>query len=564
MRYAPPLVRPWFTRFFGALLRSPPPRSRRIPPLLAASWVLCLAAAGRPAASAGLSLSASFAGPADQGGGVPPDVQGAAGPDHLLTMLNTAFVAQRKSDGAVVRTWSPSEFWAPVAGGDLLFDSRVAFDALAGRWIAVMATEGVFAQPAVLLAVSATSDPTGEWRFRKLPVGGGEFAEFPLVGFNGRWIVVTSNLVSPDGFLSGSAVWAAEKAPLLLGDVAAVTRFTLGTPGSPIAPVVTLDASEPDEFLLQESNGNENGHGRLRLFRVTDSGGSASLTAPKIVTAPATWSDMPARLESLPQAGTSRRIISDQDEISSASLRNGKIWAVQTATIPPAASIPVHTVVQWWRITPDGGLEAFGRIGDPAGATWLGFPSIAVNSEGEALIGYSLFSAGRFASAGFSIRSKCGGDPALSDIHVLKDGEAPYVRPDGGGNNRWGDLSQTVADPDGRRLWTLQEYAGTPEAGQSRWGTWWGGFEPPADARGGACIHPVPKSSPATPAPRPTPSASALPKSNTRRFLPEHSQNQFPWRPSRAVTTLRAPRQGPPSRDDAGRPLRESPSPEKK
>jgi hypothetical protein len=287
-----------------------------------------------------------------------------------------------------------------------------------------------------------------------------------------------------------------------MGVAPVVTRFTLRTPGSPIAPVVTFDADQPDEFLLQEQSGNQNGHGRLRLFRVTDSGGNASLSTPKTVTAPATWQDMPSPPESLPQAGTSRRIISDQDEIASACLRHGKIWAVQTATIPPAASIGVHTVVQWWRITPDGAADAFGRIGDPTGEIWLGFPSIAVNEADEPLIGYSLFAADRFASAGFSIRSKCGGDPTLSDIHVLKDGEAPYIRPDGGGYNRWGDLSETVVDPDGVDLWTLQEYAAAQDGGNSRWGTWWGEVSPAAGGRDEACIAPVPAPSPTRSTPR--------------------------------------------------------------
>jgi hypothetical protein len=407
-------------------------------------------------------------------------------------MLNTTFVAQSRSDGAVLRSWSPSEFWAPVAEGDLLFDPRVTFDSLSGRWIAAIATEGVTAPPAVLLAVSETADPTGAWRFQKLLAGGNDYAEFPLLGFNGRWIVVTSNLVSGStGYLSGSAIWAIEKSAILSGGVPSVTRFTLAAPGSPIAPVTTLDADQPDEFLLQQQSGNENGHGRLRLLRITDSSGNAALTAPKIVTAPAAWSDMPAPLESLPQAGTTRRIISDQDEIASACLRHGKIWAVQTATLPPAGSIPLHTVVQWWRIAPDGALDAFGRIGDDAGSTWLGFPSIAVNADDGALIGYSLFSTGRFASAGYSISTGCGGDAALAEIHLLKDGEAAYIRPDGSGSNRWGDLSETVVDPDGRTLWTLQEYAAAAVGGKSRWGTWWGGFAPAEGSRPDACVAPV-------------------------------------------------------------------------
>jgi len=429
---------------------------------------------------------------------VPPDVQGAAGPDHLLAMFNTRFLAQRKSDGAEIARWTPVQFWKTVAGGDALFDPRVTYDALSARWIAVIATVGIAGDPAVLLAISDGTDPTAGWTFRKLPVGAGQAAEFPLVGGNARWIVVTSNLISGSGYLAGTAIWTIEKAPLLADGTLAVTRFTLPSPGSPVAPVVTFDPGQEDEFLLQQASGNVLGRGSLRLFRITGGSGQPRLIPPRLVSAPASWADAPSPIDALPQAATERRITSDQDEIASACLRNGKIWAVQTATIPASAGAPLHTAVQWWRLTVSGSLDGFGRIEDASGANWLGFPSIAVNAGGEPLVGYSLFGAGRFASAGYSRRTACGGDSALSAIHLLKDGEAPYERLDGGGHNRWGDLSQTVVDPsDDRGIWTLQEYAGALEAGNSRWGTWWGEFVEMPSTRQDSCVSPVGAPAPA-------------------------------------------------------------------
>ena len=483
----------------GAFFPGRSPRAL-LPLLLAAA----AAAASFPVRAENvLAPAASFAGAADPGGGVPPDVQGAAGPEHLFTMLNTTFAAQRKSDGQVVRAWTPAEFWSAVSGGDRLFDPRIVWDSDAGRWIAAIATEGVAAAPAVLLAVSDGSDPTAGWTFRKLPVGGGEYAEFPLLGYGGRWIVMTANLISgTTGYLAGSAIWAIDRAALLGGSLQA-TRFTLGSPGSPIAPAVTLDPDAPEAVLLQQASGNDLGRGRVRLFRIADSGGEPALAPAIVIAAPSTWIDAPNPIESLPQAGTARRIVSDQDEFASVCVRNGRIWAVQTVTVPATAAAPLHTAVQWWRIASDGRLDGFGRIEDPQGKTWLGFPSIAVNADDRALIGYSVFSGDRFASAGYSLRNGCGGDVGLSTIHVLQPGQGPYERLDGGGHNRWGDLSQTVVDPDDARLWTLQEYAAAPEAGESRWGTWWGGFAPARSARSGACIA-------APPAPRILPSTGRV------------------------------------------------------
>src|SRR5947207_2867692 len=108
-------------RFPAARLRNLLPRPRQITPLAAVAVVVCILAAQSSASAGGIALSSSFSGATDDGGGVPPDIQGAAGPDHLLVMLNTKFVAQRKSDGEVLRTWTPADFWSPVSGGDLLF-----------------------------------------------------------------------------------------------------------------------------------------------------------------------------------------------------------------------------------------------------------------------------------------------------------------------------------------------------------------------------------------------------------------------------------------------------------
>jgi len=65
-----------------------------------------------------------------------------------------------------------------------------------------------------------------------------------------------------------------------------------------------------------------------------------------------------------------------------------------------------------------------------------------------------------FPSAGYSLRPAGGCDGALSEIHLLRAGQAPYVRFDASGLNRWGDLTETVVDPsDDLFLWTIQEYA---------------------------------------------------------------------------------------------------------
>ncbi|MGH9442397.1 MAG: hypothetical protein ACRD16_08975 [Thermoanaerobaculia bacterium] len=479
------------------------PRYSGFSALLPAALLLVLVSPPARAQPSGLAPSAGFAAVTDNGGGVPPDPQGAAGPDHLLTMTNTRFAAQLKN-GTVVQIWTPAQFWASVSQKDLLFDPRVMYDSLSNRWYAVMATAGATAEPAILLAVSNGADPTQGWTFQSIPADphGGAAAEFPLLGASSRWICVTSNLISASGESGGIAVWAIEKEALLSGTLS-VSRFVLPDALSPVAPVVTFDSDQPDELLVEQWSENNAGKGQLELLRVTDVSGVVSLRTVGTVSAPATWIAHPNPFDMLPQSGTPRRITASQDDVASACLRHGVIWAAQTATIPEKtgpsqATVPIHSVVQWWRMTAEGALLGFGRIEDASGQTWLAYPSVAVNARDQVVIGYSIFSPEIFASAGYSLRRSGGCDADLSRIHTLQPGLGVYVKPDSTGLNRWGDLSETVVDPgDDLSIWTIQEYAAAPFEGASRWGTWWGGFAPAASGHEGACVSPVETGPPA-------------------------------------------------------------------
>ncbi len=146
-----------------------------------------------------------------------------------------------------------------------------------------------------------------------------------------------------------------------------------------------------------------------------------------------------------------------------------------------------YSAVQWWQISPAGAVLQLGRIDDPSGNLFYAYPSLAVNREGDALIGYGRFSATQYAGAGYALR--CGTDPAgtLRADTVLKAGEAAYYETVGETLNRWGDYSQTMVDPaNDFGLWTIQEYAYPPAPAFNRWSTWWGSVTP------GACLlyHP--------------------------------------------------------------------------
>jgi hypothetical protein len=84
--------------------------------------------------------------------------------------------------------------------------------------------------------------------------------------------------------------------------------------------------------------------------------------------------------------------------------RNGAVWGVQGIFLPAGA--PVRSAVQWVQVSQLGNLLQGGRL-DDAVSPYISyaFPSIAVNKNDDALIGYSRFSAQQYASANYSFRA---------------------------------------------------------------------------------------------------------------------------------------------------------------
>src|SRR6185437_13242853 len=140
---------------------------------------------------------------------IPPDTTGAVSTTRLFSNLNSNYRVQDKTTGAELSTVGMSTFWAPlnsatpspspspVAG---VFDPRVQYDPYNGRWIMAAASNGQSSSASILVGISNTSDPQGAFTLYRFVVGcaggdagcdsGGEWADFPMLGFNKNWVVV--------------------------------------------------------------------------------------------------------------------------------------------------------------------------------------------------------------------------------------------------------------------------------------------------------------------------------------------------------------------------------------
>jgi hypothetical protein len=429
---------------------------------------------GQPALSATLALS--FPALGDDNTVVPPDTHGAAGPDHLLTMLNSQVRVQSRS-GVPLCTVSLGRFWAGAnPGGARVFDPRVLYDPLGGRFILSAASDARSPGSAVLLGVSDGDNPLGGWTLYRIAAdpAGLAWADFPSTGFNQRWIAVQANayVVGGAGF-SHSLVLAFDKADLYAGGPGRHTRFAAAGVGGTQWPATTYD-DEPDLYFAQSWNGSHHGQGVLRLYALRGPLGAETFGPTAFAASSSPWADSALDSHLGQQLGSPHNIQVNDSRIRSAVVRGGYLWAAQGVLLPAAS--PSHAAAQWWQLEPDSGrVVQRGLLADPSGRASYAFPSLAVNSRGDMLIGYSRFSPDSYASAGFAYRAAEDAPGSLRPEALLKAGEAPYFKAFAGSNNRWGDYSATLVDPrNDLDFWTIQEYAALPAAGWDRWGTWWG------------------------------------------------------------------------------------------
>jgi hypothetical protein len=419
----------------------------------------------------------TFDGGADDNTSIPPDTTGAVSDTHVFEGLNNNILIFDRA-GAVQSQMTLDRFWDVFPDPVDAFDPRAAWDPFGRRFIFISTANPQRANSKLLIAVTATADPTGQWISSAVGVDpalqGEVWLDFPSVGFTEDKITVQVNLFTLAGNqFAGSSIYVWEKRSLYDPPHQPQVRlFTLREDGACQVPASTYTPGETTQYLVSTVNGDFQGSGFYGLYEITGSvaGGTVALNPLGFVETPGTTWASTTPADAAPQAGSLRRIDAGDDRILSVVLRGEGLWFSHAAFLP--ADGPVRSMAQWVQVRAGvWTVLQLGRLGNVDGDSFVAFPTIAVNADEDALLGFAHFTPNQFGSGGYAYRAAADIPGTLRSIQLYAAGQNSYFKTFGGTKNRWGDYSATQVDPvDDHGFWTVQERAAAqPDTWTTRW-----------------------------------------------------------------------------------------------
>ena len=459
----------------------------------------------------------------------PPDQALCVGNGFVMEAVNTALAVHDAATGArVAGPTALNQFFrlAPEfnrttkAFGDFTSDPKCYYDSQTRRWfltllqLDVNRVSGNFSgRSHLLLAVSQTANPTGSFNLfsidvtndgrngtpshRRCPCLGDQ----PLLGADANGLFITTNEfpIFTGGF-NGAQIYALSKRQLAAGIMPTVVHIDGGRleegPSYSVQPATSpgLGGDDDDasgaEFFLSALDFEGTLDNRIAVWTLTNtrslSAAAPDVTLSHIVIESQVYGQPPNAEQrfgptplkvALGLSDPEALIAANDDRMNQVVFADGLLWSgVNTIVSGDRVGIA------WFAVKPSfngAGLRA--KIQGQGYVTAVGnsvlYPSIAVNREGDAAVGFTLTGQDFFPSAAYALLSV---EDGAGPVHIAAAGVAPedgftgYPSLGGDVAARWGDYSAAVADEQGN-LWFATEYIpGGPRTLLANWGTFIG------------------------------------------------------------------------------------------
>jgi hypothetical protein len=398
------------------------------------------------------------------GGGilVPPDPEMAAGPNHLIAVVNVAIEIYDKSGNSLVGPVILSTFFSGLGGPcvSFPFDPNVLYDEEHDRFFIGADGNG----ESYCAAVSQTGDPTGSWNlydFSNVDIGG-LFFDYPHAGIGDDAIYMGANL-----FGSGRGyVYALDKAAMYANNTATILWHVLNNPHETPQPMNAHGWSDgtwptgPHYFYAGRTFSNARNH---ELYSWNDPFGANTFTHVASFDLQAIHGVPVGVPINSPQQGGSGITGLDPRPLDF-EYRNGSGWTVMGVSCNPGGG--TVNCVQWAEV--DLATQSIAQTDVyRTNGEYRYLPDIAADSCDQALVGYTKSSTTSYPGTWAAGPLTAGANPPET---LIKAGDRSYYTY----SNRWGDYTGMTIDPDGVTFWYLGEYSKNNGNPSTNWGDWIG------------------------------------------------------------------------------------------
>lgn len=448
-------------------------------------------------------------------GGVPSDSQIAAGNGQLLHVLNRNVAIYNKRAGTREQFFRLERLWEPVipepeggflAGVPFVFDPRARYDRNADRFI-VCATQFQFGidengdaidredlEEAVrdgesttdsvsrpprgwfLVAVSATSNPNGEWYVYRIPpedadgVDNKGLVDYPTLGFDTDAVYLTQNYFRFEPTFSFDVTMVTlDKAAMYAGEEVTAYHFDgMSDPDADGATFTVQPAQQPfsggsdGTFYLVNSDFPSpfpGPTGTLTLWELTDPLDDPSLECFTLDVDPYTY-PLPARQPGVDGGVSDSLIDTLGTRVMNADFNDGSLWTAHATSVDWNDDGRPVAAIRWYEIdVASRSVVQSGTYGAPDTSYFL--PT--VGSEGDStIIVHNVSGPDTYVRMDVAGRTADHTQNELEDAIVVEEGKSTYMALPNeiyGPVERWGDYNGFSVDPSSGRFWTVSQYS---------------------------------------------------------------------------------------------------------
>ena len=399
----------------------------------------------------------------------PPDTVGDIGLAHYIQSINgnsgALFTVYNKADGSVAAGPIAMESLGTGNCANGLGDPVVLFDQLASRWLL---SEFSSAGNRLCVYISQTSNPvSGGWFAYQFTAPG--FPDYPKYGVWPDAYYASSNESSP-------AVYAFDRAQMLVGGVATAQRFTAPDLAAfPFQALIPADADgatpppvgAPNPFMRHRDDEAHNPPGtagqdfvEIWEFHVDwTTPASSTFTGPTNIAVAEFDSELCGftSFSCFPQPGVGTAVLDPLREVVMNRLQYRNFGSHQTLVGNFVTDVDGtnHGGIRWFELRNTGsgwGVHQQGTFAPDIHHRWMG--SAAMDGSGNLGVGYSVSSTTQFPSLRFAARLS--GDP----LGTLQGEVSVIAGTAANSSNRWGDYAALAVDPvDDSTFWFTSMYS---------------------------------------------------------------------------------------------------------